>query len=170
MDFGEAYMEIIDFALDKNGLLLVREQAELFSNASNRGFGSYYFLRKFAYSDYCRLLDTKMHINQDTFWKDNEKTLIKRGVVLPANYMHWIGYIYRYWCYVEGIELKQLIKIVPISYLAGLYNSYHSGTAERTIMHIKDKLSKGKILGGRFRISKPKKNKKIGKAEEEKKR
>lgn len=128
---------------DTTGMLLAKEQAELFSDASKRGFGSYYFLRRFASSNLCQEYDSlailKSSLTRDNFW-ENEKTISQKGTIFPPLVMHWIGYIYRYWSYTEQISTMKLIQRVTINYLAGIYEAYHSLSPEQVVSHIKETL------------------------------
>ena len=129
---------------DTTGMLLAKMQAEMFSDATKRGFGSYYFLRRFASSTYCKALDSlailRSSLVPDNFWDENEKTISKNGTIFHSDVMHWIGYIYRYWCYVENIKMMKLIQRVPIKYLASIYNAYHSLSPEVVVAHVKETL------------------------------
>ena len=129
---------------DTTGMLLAKQQAEIFSDASKKGLGSYYFLRRFASSELCKEFDSLAIIRSSlmawNFWNENEKSISKNGEVLPSHVMHWIGYIYRYWCYTENIKLLKLIKKVTIKYLASIYNAYHSLSPEQVVEHIKENL------------------------------
>ena len=49
-----------------------------------------------------------------------------RGTILPDFVMAWIGYLLREWSYTYSLRSKQIIKHVPISYLADVYCPYHS--------------------------------------------
>ena len=129
---------------DTTGMLIAKMQADIFSNATKKELGSYYFLRRFASSDYCKELDSlailKSSLTPDNFWFENEETISKKGTILPSDVMHWIGYIYRFWCYTESISLMKLIKDVPIIYMSMIYNAYHSLSPEEVVSHVKEML------------------------------
>lgn len=130
---------------DVTGMQLAAMQANIFSDASKKGLGSYYFLRRFASSEYCEELDSlaimRSSLVPDNFWEENEATISKNGMILPVDVMHWIGYIYRYWCYTEDIPLLRLIKQVTIKFMSSIYNAYHSLSPEEVVKHIKDILN-----------------------------
>lgn len=137
-------MKSLNREFDTTGMLLAKMQAEIFSDASKRGFGSYYFLRRFASSSYCKALDSlailKSSLVPNNFWDENEKTILRSGTIFQSDVMHWIGYIYRYWCYTENIKLVKLIQKVPIRNLASIYNAYHSLSPEEVVKHLKETL------------------------------
>ena len=54
--------------------------------------------------------------------------------------MHWVGYLYRYWCYVEDIPLSLLLRNVSLSYLSSVYNAYHSLSPKEAVSRIQESL------------------------------
>ena len=50
--------------------------------------------------------------------------------------MYWIGYIYRYWCYVYEVKSKVLIQALPPSELYKRYYVYHSMDLDYAIERI----------------------------------
>lgn len=123
---------------------LANTQASLFAEASRKGYNSFYFVRRFAYSPYCREFDTTgLRSSSSTnlgYMESIEGSIAKRGNVLPIDVMHWIGYLTRYWCYVENVSLRWIFRQVHLSYLASIYNAYHSLSPQQTIEHIKEAL------------------------------
>ena len=126
------------------GLQLCKQQADLFMHASEKGIGSYYFVKRFVTSSLCDELDSLQILHssngEQIFWDENEKSILKQGQIIPPMVMHWIGYIYRYISYTENIKTLKLFKKINILYLASVYQPYHALDPKEAVKNIKESL------------------------------
>ena len=120
--------------IDEYGLKLCRYQANLFSVSREQAESSSpVFLRRFMYSDAARRMDGEgflleasspdnliQEITEEYGDSDYGKTKY------DTEELYWMGYIYRYWCYMREISSKRLYKIIKPEELKNLYYPYHS--------------------------------------------
>ncbi len=129
--------------LDTTGLSLCKQQAELFSLASNNiACGSSYFARKYFNSSYALEFDNLAILRSSSTNEGYMNEFLdhhyeNKGIRYPSDVMHWIGFIYRYWSYTRDVSSKQLYKRYPLSELIKYYNLYHSVDPEIVIETIK---------------------------------
>ena len=116
------------------GLKLCRYQAILFSLSREKTeCSSPVFLRRFMYSGAARRMDSDGFLFESVSQADLiDEINAEYGetdygkVKYNTEELYWIGYIYRYWCYVREISSKRLYKIIKPEELKKLYYPYHS--------------------------------------------
>ena len=105
--------------------------------------GSAVFIRRFMRSDLARRLDTTGSLLE----LSDAAQMVKEVDVefggnpygsekYSANELHWMGYIYRYWCSMTGTASKAVYKLAPARELRSLYPSYHSLDPEQAVERI----------------------------------
>ena len=55
-----------------------------------------------------------------------------------ADELHWMGYIYRYWCGLTGETSKAVYKTVPARELRSFYPAYHTLDPEQAVERIRE--------------------------------
>lgn len=126
---------------DDNCFELSKIQSRLFERASEENIPSYYFIKIFFNSRYCRMFDDLTFFDyypseEEMFNHVKANIHMERGTVLPKEIMSWIGYLLREWAYTYKVRCKQIIKKAPISYLAQVYLPYHSVDIQKAIKMI----------------------------------
>ena len=97
-------------------------QGRLFKLSAQRGISSAEFIKVFMKSATAKALDSTYNRMQ---WAGEEYLLEevideagdrfeKQGEVYAEELIYWIGYIYRYWHYVTGESIKEIIKLAPV--------------------------------------------------------
>ena len=129
---------------DEYGLSLCRYQAGLFSLSEKRAeCSSPVFLRRFMYSDAARRMDGEGFLLESVppealideiaaEYGESDYGKIK----YHAEELYWIGYIYRYWCYMREISSRQVYKIIKPEELKNLYYPYHSLDPKQAVERI----------------------------------
>lgn len=120
--------------LDDYGMRMCRYQAELFARSrEDVSCSSPVFLRRFMYSDLARRMDGDGFLmeavdKEDAFGEiEQEFGESSYGKIkFNREELYWIGYIYRYWCYVHEITSKRVYRIIKPDELKALYYPYHS--------------------------------------------
>ena len=131
-------------SMDSYGLKLCAFQADIFEESlSATDCGSRIFVRRFMMSKLAKRMDgggslfegidVSAAINEisdqygpSSFGKDR----------YGAQEIHWMGYIYRYWCYIFELSSKQVYRIIKPDELNKLYYPYHSLDPEVAIQRI----------------------------------
>ena len=116
--------------MDAGGLLICRFQADLFSSSLELPIGSADFIKRFIHSPLCYELDTMgiatKPMQPRAFiaeWKAKLKPT--NGPRWSAEELHWVGYVYRYWAYVDGVPMKRLYSRFPPAQMRRFYPLYH---------------------------------------------
>lgn len=120
--------------IDRDGLLLCELQAKAFElSVSATATSSDIFVRRFMNSRAARLLDTRSILETNLHARDIlDRVEEQYG---PSEYgkikytedeMFWIGYIYRYFVYANGITSPRAYKIIKPKELRGLFLPYHT--------------------------------------------
>ena len=130
---------------DYNTDVLCRMQANLFANYDSFvNCSPSVFIRRFMnsdlatrFDDYTVLLDIS---SNETFIQElneqyGETTFGKTEPKLKEA-MFWVGYLYRYWCFVYEIPSKKLIRYVNPKMLLDRYYVYHSMDLDYAIERI----------------------------------
>lgn len=116
--------------MNEIGLTLCRYQAKLFEYAAKQKISSKQFIKKFAYSYVAVRMDSigflleSIDVPQAYLEVTNGDSI--RGIVYSEKIMNWIGYIYRYICYVYQQPMKRVYKLIKPKELYDLYDAYHS--------------------------------------------
>ena len=129
---------------DEYGLKLCQYQGKLFSMSTEEvKCSSPIFLRRFMYSKAAKRMDGEGFLLEMTGQQDlMEEITTEFG---ESNYgqtkykkeeLYWMGYIYRYWCYVYEIASKKLYKMMKPEELRKLYYPYHSLDPSQAIERI----------------------------------
>jgi hypothetical protein len=128
--------------MDEDGLFLCRFQADLFKYSVKQNISSKLFIKDFSYSN----LSFRMNSNDFLFesldvpaaFIEVEKMENKRksGIVYNEAIIGWIGYIYRYICYIYEKNMKSIYKVIKPQELYDIYDSYHSMDNELAISRI----------------------------------
>ena len=130
---------------DYNCTVLCKMQANLFFEYDNyESCSPTVFIRRFMnsdlakrFDDYTVLLDIS---SNETFIQElneqyGETTFGKTEPQLKEA-MFWVGYLYRYWCFVYEIPSKKLIRYVNPKMLLDRYYVYHSMDLDYAIERI----------------------------------
>lgn len=126
--------------MNEIGLMLCKYQARLFEYASKQNVSSKVFVKKFAYSYVAIRMDSigflleSIDVPQaylEIMGEDN-----KTGIVYNEQIMNWIGYIYRYICYIYQQPMKRVYKLIKPKELYDLYDAYHSLDNDLAIQRI----------------------------------
>ena len=130
---------------DENCFRLSKSQSLIFEKASLNGIPSYFFVKVFFNSKYGRQFDDLSILysprnEQQIYIETEKKVKMRRGSIIPAPVMAWIGYLLREWSYLYAMPSTALLKIVSLDYLTGVYNPYHSQDIRKAIeLILKDK-------------------------------
>ena len=121
-------------------------QSRIFERSSRAGVPSMYFAKVYFNSQYSYLMDHleifEYEYGEEHIFSSVSKNVnSKRGNILSPEIMAWIGYLLRQWAYVYSLNSKQIIKAVPISYLAKVYPLYHSLSIDEAIIRIAESRS-----------------------------
>ena len=124
-------------------MLISDMQANLFVKSHVLPFGSARFIKRFAYSWLCQAFDDlsiTTVAQSDVAYLREELHANKRDNApkWTPEELHWIGYIYRYWAYVEGKPMYQIFKQVPPKTLLSVYPLYHSLDPMAAIERLKE--------------------------------
>ena len=115
--------------MDASGLLLCRFQAEVFDLSLELGIGSLDFIRRFANSELCYELDSLGILTKPMqprlFIEGMKGVKSTRGPKWGEEELHWVGYVYRYWAYVDGIPMKRLCALFPPARMRKFFPLYH---------------------------------------------
>lgn len=133
---------------DEYGLEICRYQAKLFSESLNRTkCSSPIFLRRFMYSETARRMDKNGFLFEAFSVTDVIEEIEEEygesayGTIrYDREELYWMGYIYRYWAYMQKMSSKSLYRLVKPEELRKLYFPYHSldpGQAVERIMESK---------------------------------
>ena len=120
--------------MDSYGLKLCAFQAELFARSIvSLECSSKIFIRRYLHSDFAARMDTNGFFFESMTFEDAFDELDRQygattygRLRFPAEELHWIGYIYRYWAYTYGWSSKQLFRFIKPEELRDLYFPYHS--------------------------------------------
>lgn len=120
--------------IDNYGLLLCSIQGGIFERSIIRErCSSNIFIRRYMNSDFALRIDNEgflyeMNERDQGFDEINEEYGISTYGKLQYSKeeMYWIGYIYRYMCYIYEIKSASAYKIVKGAELKQLYNAYHT--------------------------------------------
>jgi len=63
---------------------------------------------------------------------------LKNPIRFSADELYWMGYLYRYWCYVEYLSSRQVYHRMPPSRLRPLFLPYHTQDPAKAIAVIKE--------------------------------
>ena len=128
---------------DESGLQICKFQARLFeSSASGTKGSSPVFINCFMHSDFADMMDSEAFAFGSF---DSEKILaemngiykLDRGrLKYPAEELYWMGYVYRYWCYVHEVSSRTVYGIIRPEEMRALYLPYHSLDPESAIQRI----------------------------------
>ena len=126
--------------MNEIGLMLCRYQARLFEYAAKQDISSRYFIKLFSYSFVARRMDSIGFLLESTdvpqAYLEITEGKIKTGTMYSEKIMHWIGYIYRYICYIYQEPMKKVYKLINPKELYNLYDAYHSLDNELAIERI----------------------------------
>lgn len=149
--------------IDENGLRLCNMQAKIFAGTLKElQCGSAVFIRRFMFSFFAERMDDDSFLYETSNEQDAYREIEQEYG--STNYgsekysydeLYWMGYLYRYWCYVYQTESKKVYRIISPRELRKLYFPYHSLDTKNAIERIleakgieeEDKIEKGvKIL------------------------
>ena len=120
--------------MDQVGLLLCDVQGIIFEQSvTSEECSSNIFIRRFMNSKFVSRMDNLTFINEsmtiEEIFKEIDMEYGKTSygkIKFSINEMYWIGYIYRYLCYVYQIDSKNAYKIIKGTELRYLFFAYHS--------------------------------------------
>ncbi len=137
---------------DTIGLKSCQLQANLFAcSVEEAACSSPVFVRRFMNSSLARRIDAKGILAESSTVSDMLQEIEEEygesaygKVKYGHEEMYWMGYLYRYWCYVFGESSSHVFKIIGARELHDLYFPYHSLDPEQAIRRIAE--SKGIAL------------------------
>lgn len=120
--------------LDEEDRKICSFQAKLFeASASCSNSGSAVFIRRFMRSDYARRIDQGFGIEEPSVVEriiEEIESKYPTGDYGSEKYapmeLHWIGYVYRYFCMAYGLTSKEAYAIVGAREMRSLYYPYHT--------------------------------------------
>ena len=119
--------------MNKQGLHLCDLQAKTFEcSIDYTSVSSEIFIRRFMNSKTAKMLDNESVLQTNLHEKDFLSMIEEEygpseygSVKYSHNEMFWIGYLYRYFCYIYELTSVQVYKIVKPKELRGLFLGYH---------------------------------------------
>ena len=130
--------------MNKQGLRLCDLQAKTFEcSIEYTSVSSEIFIRRFMNSKTAKMLDNESVLQTNLHEKDFLSMIEEEygpseygSVKYCHNEMFWIGYLYRYFCYIYELTSVQVYKIVKPKELRGLFLGYHSMDPAQAIERI----------------------------------
>lgn len=126
--------------MDNLQLKMCDIQGRLFVLSVKQKFDSEQFVRLFMGSFVAKCLDSPYNRMQ---WAGEEYLLdeavdefgarMKKGEILPAEIMYWIGYLYRYWHYYKGEASAKIYRQAPFKTMKRNYLMFHTMDPELAI-------------------------------------
>lgn len=135
---------------DLNGHKLCEYQAALFEESLlNFSGSSCVFIRLFMNGKIAKFFDDNSILNFSSGFaysdlmlpKSNGKLQGNGKTKLTRNEMHWLGFIYRYWCYTRALYSRQVYSLMPGSKLVRLYLPLHTQDPEAALQTIEASLA-----------------------------
>jgi len=113
-------------------------QARIFERSVENGIPSYFFIKSFMLSSDASDLDNlyleKAGITEQEIYANiASKITINRGIILPYNIIHFIGYFYRSAAYLLNVSSKFLLNNISPKFLVNNYPTLHSLKIEDAI-------------------------------------
>ena len=120
--------------MDETGSKLCKAQAELFvTSISLTSCSSAIFLRRFMHSSVAKRMDEGSFLfessTNESLIAEIEEEFGKTDYgkeKYSENELHWMGYLYRYWCYTCDKSSRQVYRIIRPPELRALFFPYHS--------------------------------------------
>ncbi len=120
--------------INEDGLRLCEMQAEIFAGTKEAvKCSSAVFIRRFMLSEFAKRMDNESFLYENATPRDAYRAIEKefgKSTYGKERYTHaelyWMGYIYRYWCFVWQLESKKVYKTILPPALRKLYFPYHS--------------------------------------------
>lgn len=130
---------------------LCKLQSRIFERSAKEGIPSTFFIKVYLNSKYSYLMDRLEIFNYEygeelIYRQVSSDVHMKRGTVIAPEIMSWIGYLLREWSYIYSLTCKQIVKAIPISYIASVYPLYHSLSIEEAIIRIAESRSETKLI------------------------
>lgn len=130
--------------LDTTGMKLCRAQAELFAlSRSETECSSPVFIRQFMNSSLAKRLDGNGFLFESSspsgMLQEIEDEYGKSAYgtkKYSVEELYWMGYLYRYWCYVFETPSTRVFKSIGARELHDLYFPYHSLDPEQAVRRI----------------------------------
>ena len=130
--------------INRNGLLLCDLQAKTFESAVDMTtVSSEIFIRRFMNSKIAKIMDNESILETNIHEKDILDMIEKQygnltygSVKYTHDEMFWIGYLYRYFCYIFFLSAVQAYKTVKPNELSGLFFAYHTMDPSQAIERI----------------------------------
>lgn len=126
--------------MDGVGLMLCRYQASLFGYSVHQRVSSKVFVKKYAHSLLGERMDSAGFlleaIDVPQAYIEVMRNSKKGGIIYNEQSMEWIGYIYRYICYIYEQPMKKIYGLIKPNELFELYDAYHSLDNELAIKRI----------------------------------
>ena len=144
--------------LNRDAKIMIAMQARLFEESVDEvKTSSEVFVRRFMNSNVAREFDSSAILddtksNKAIFYEIEEEygTSTYGSVKYNKNVMHWCGYLYRYFSFTYELSSKQAYKLLPLKYVSGTYEAYHTmdvGSAIERLLEAKEiDLSKEAML------------------------
>ena len=130
---------------------LCKLQSRIFERSAKEGIPSMYFIKVYLNSRYSYWMDRLEIFNYEygdelIYRQVSSNIHMKRGTVLAPHIMAWIGYLLREWSYIYSLTCKQIVKSIPISYIASVYPLYHSLSIEEAIIRIAESRDEKELI------------------------
>lgn len=117
--------------IDENKITICRYQASLFSYSIRKGVSSKDFARAFANSNLSKRMNDEMFLFEaidvpaayDEILKGRK---VRGGKIFAEQIMSWIGYMYRYICFMYDVDMKKVYSFIKPQEMFDIYDAFHS--------------------------------------------
>ncbi|MBE5763114.1 MAG: hypothetical protein E7338_02705 [Clostridiales bacterium] len=127
--------------IDDFGRFICRYQADLFEYSAKQLVASKDFVKKYAYSNLAERMDDRGFwfeaIDVPQAFSEMQTIKAKKKIsIYRSDVIRWIGYIYRYICYIYEKPMKEVYKRISPQELYDVFDAYHSLDNELAIKRI----------------------------------
>lgn len=119
--------------LDAAQRQLCELQAQIFDSSIQLECGSAVFIRRFMNSSLAERMDAGGYLAESNSAEEALHEIEHEfghssygSVTFSAEELHWIGYLYRYWCCATGMPSKYIFKLAGAREMRGLFAAYHT--------------------------------------------
>lgn len=145
--FLENIMEGDRMKIGASEIMKCRKQALIFEISVERGWDSYRFIRKWMNSEVRAQLDNEdpTLISQSRYYLlevFDEDNSIESGETYDIDMMHWLGYLYSYWHYVNEVTSKEILDMISPEDILKNYDVLHTQSNKYTLDWIYERVNK----------------------------
>lgn len=110
---------------------ICRYQSKLFEYSVTKNASSLLFIKKFVFSDIAYRMGSIAFLFESVdfpaaFDEATEKKVIRKGVIYSEKTMAWIGYMYRYICFLYNKPITVVYRHIKPQEFYNVYDAYHS--------------------------------------------